>query len=101
MTGINLENIRLFRIFPIHSIPTQRLHTHYNSLPERTEVRLEIFNLLGERVLLLLKAVQEAGTYQIPWDGRNERGTQVQGGVCFYRLQTSRFFRTKKMLFLK
>lgn len=66
------------------------------SLPEATHVRLEIFNILGQRVDRLLDTDQPAGDYQITWDAG-----RFASGIYFYRLQTEAAVETKKMLLLK
>jgi len=55
-------------------------------LAERAEVKLEIFNLLGQSVRTLINATQSAGAYTINWDGKDRRGNFANSGVYFYRL---------------
>lgn len=66
------------------------------SLLEATHVRLEVFNILGQRVDALLDADQPAGEYQLTWDA-----SRFASGIYFYRLQTEAAVETKKMLLLK
>jgi hypothetical protein len=70
-------------------------------LPEAAEVRLEVFNLLGQRVVTLLNQQMEAGNHTAEWDSQNELGQAVSSGVYFYRLETPRFTESKKMVLLK
>lgn len=65
------------------------------------EVRLDIFNLLGQSVKTLVQGRLPAGVYQARWDGRDKRGRIVAGGVYFYRLQVGKTSRMRKMTFLK
>lgn len=51
------------------------------------EVRLEVFNLLGQKVRTLLSERREAGSHTAVWNGRDERGRQLESGIYFYRLQ--------------
>jgi hypothetical protein len=71
------------------------------SLPTASRVSLEVFNVLGERVALLLDGSVEAGVHRVEWDGRNLAGQSVSSGVYFYRLQSDGISETKKMLLLK
>ncbi|GEM_PF-1820962 len=57
------------------------------SLPTASNVRLEIFNLLGERVSLLADEKRAAGEHQIKWNARRLDGKRIAGGIYFYRLQ--------------
>jgi len=56
-------------------------------LAERAEVKLEIFNLLGQSVRVLINATQSAGAYSANWDGKDHRGNFANSGVYFYRLK--------------
>ena len=56
-------------------------------LPVSTHVRLEIFNLLGQRVATLVDGDRTAGSHTAHWDGRNAAGRPVGSGVYLYRLQ--------------
>jgi hypothetical protein len=71
------------------------------ALPEASEVRLEVFNLLGQRVLTVLNQRMEAGHHTAEWNGHDEQGRAVSSGVYFYRLETPRYTESKKMVLLK
>jgi hypothetical protein len=65
-------------------------------------VILSIFNVLGQRVRVLLDREVEAGyTDEIIWDGRDEWGQPVASGVYFYRIQQEKFALTQKMLLMR
>jgi hypothetical protein len=71
-------------------------------LPKDSFVRLEVFNLLGQKVRTLLSESQRAGYRRVVWDGRDGAGNAVSSGVYFYRLATDGDFeQTKKMLLVK
>ena len=65
-------------------------------LAQRSYVTLKVYNLLGQQVVTLINGIREAGRYEIPFVGTN-----LASGVYFYRLQTSRFVQTKKLLIVK
>lgn len=50
-------------------------------------VRLEIFDVLGQRVRTLIAETQAAGFHQVLWDSRDDGGRAVAAGVYLYRLQ--------------
>lgn len=64
-------------------------------------VTLVLYNLLGQKVRTLVNKFQGVGSYQIVWDGRNDKGHQVPSGVYFCRLRVRDFVATKKMLLLR
>ena len=55
-------------------------------LAATSQVRLEIFNALGQRMATLVDGVQSAGAYQAQWDGTDASGQAVAAGVYLYRL---------------
>ncbi len=54
--------------------------------PASGDVTLEIFNILGRRVITLVEDRLEPGRYQVTWDGRDETGRSLASGVYLYRL---------------
>ena len=64
-------------------------------------VRLEIFNLLGQRTRTLVNTTQAAGFYKIQWDGKSDSQVEVGTGTYFYRLSTNGKIRTKRMVLLR
>jgi 5'-nucleotidase/UDP-sugar diphosphatase len=71
------------------------------SLPEDGQVRLAIYNVLGQQVKVLVDEYQSAGTKTVVWDGRNQNGEQVSSGIYFYKLQAGEVVQTKKMSLMK
>lgn len=71
------------------------------SLPERSHVRLDIFNLLGQRVATLVNTIQSPGNYTTSWNGTDESSDAVASGIYFYRLEASDNVDVKKMVLLK
>jgi hypothetical protein len=57
----------------------------YN-LPQISEVKIAIYDVLGNTVRTVSNGVQAAGSYTIQWDGRNENGTTVSSGMYIYRI---------------
>ncbi len=73
-------------------------------LPVAQQVKLTIYNVMGQQVITLINQPQAAGSYKVVWDGRNQQGQPVPSGVYFYRLEAGDFgdFKAqKRMLLLK
>ncbi len=70
-------------------------------LPKAGQVKLTVFNMLGQKVRTLVNDSQVAGYYQVKWDGHTEAGQQVSSGVYYYRIEADGFVKTHKMLLLK
>ncbi len=66
------------------------------SLPKSEEVKLSIFNVLGEQVETLVSKNLSAGQYEIRWNAAG-----YAGGVYFYQLRAGDFIQRRKMLLLQ
>jgi hypothetical protein len=66
------------------------------SLPHRSQVLLAVYNTLGQQVAVLIQAQQEAGSYEVKFNGSN-----LASGVYFYRLQAGSYVNTKRLLLLR
>jgi|GEM_PF-3937367 len=71
------------------------------SLPQDAEVRLDIYNVAGQKVRTLIEENQSAGIHSLVWDGRNDSGQPVASGLYFYRLKAGEFLETRRMTLLK
>ncbi len=66
------------------------------SLAKSENVKLAVFDLLGREVAVLINGKQNAGSYDMSFDGRN-----LASGVYFYRLIAGSFVDTRRMLLMK
>jgi len=71
------------------------------SVPSRTDVTIEIFNVLGQKVRTLVNETKSAGSDRIEWNGTDDAGKPVSTGVYLYRFQAGDVVQTKKMLLIK
>jgi len=70
-------------------------------LPQRSEVQLTIYDLLGREVTTLLLETQDVGYKSVQWDATNVQGQEVGTGVYFYQIKVGDFVQTRKMVLLK
>jgi hypothetical protein len=70
-------------------------------LPVDQRVRLEIFNLRGQRVATLVDGIQAAGFREVTWNGTNDSGLNVSSGVYFCRFQAGDHVEVRKLVLLK
>lgn len=70
-------------------------------LPRPGQVRLEVYNLLGQKIRTLVDEVQPVGFYQAIWDGKDAGGEKVSSGIYFYRLSGEQGQLTRRMLLLR
>ena len=64
-------------------------------------VKLSIFDLNGNLIKNILNNKVNAGRGHVYWDGKNELGQNVSGGIYLYTIETPSFLKTKKMVLLK
>ncbi|MBT7457837.1 MAG: T9SS type A sorting domain-containing protein [Gemmatimonadetes bacterium] len=70
-------------------------------LAQSGDVRLDVYNISGQRVRRLNSGHREAGSYLFAWDGRSELGREVATGVYLYRLTTPTTTQTRRILLLR
>ena len=71
-------------------------------LPDAGDVKLVVYNMLGQAVRTLVNEHKTAGRYAVQWDATNDRGQAMSSGIYFYRVQVEgEFTDVKKMLLLK
>jgi hypothetical protein len=66
------------------------------SIPERSFVKLDVFNTLGEKVTTLVSQELNAGVFKYEWNADN-----FSSGIYFYKLSTENFSQLRKMVLLK
>ena len=70
-------------------------------LKESGKVKIEIFNILGQKVRILMDQYLEKGHRSVSWDGKDDQGQKLASGVYWYRIQAGDSSQTKKMLLIK
>jgi hypothetical protein len=71
------------------------------ALPERAQVNISIYNVLGQKVKTLADAEYQAGRYSVDWNGTADDGSSSATGIYFYRMNANDFQATKKLMLLK
>ena len=70
-------------------------------LASADKVEISIYNIIGERVKVLVNKEEEQGEHSVRWNGKNESGYHVSSGVYFYMLKTSAKRIVQKMILLR
>ncbi len=68
---------------------------------QKSNVRLEVFNTLGQLVRTVTNKYYSSGQYTITWDGKDNFGKKVNSGIYIYRIYTNNFIDSKRMILLK
>jgi hypothetical protein len=109
-TGIGEEDLlpTTFAVSRNYPNPFNPTTTIDYQLPQAVDVKLEIYNVLGQKVRTLVSGSMQPGRYQAVWDARNDAGALVGSGIYIYRFQASApsgeagdYKQVQKMILLK
>jgi hypothetical protein len=92
------EAYTLHQNYPNPFNPTTQIRY---DLPENSYVNINIYDLMGKRVKLLVNSKQDAGYRSIHWNATNDLGQPVSAGMYIYTIQAGQFRQTRKMVLLK
>jgi len=99
-TGVKEQNVldlpKTFSLSQNYPNPFNPITEIGYALPRDCQVKLEVFNILGQKVATLVDGEQRAGYKSVKWDA-----SSFSSGIYFYRLQTGNFVQTRKMILLK
>ncbi len=90
-----------FQLFQNYPNPFNPSTTIAYQLPERSHVKLAIYDITSRQVRTLVDEVQLAGNYRTAWDGTDEYGRSVSSGVYISVLEAGKYKQTKKLILLK
>ena len=71
------------------------------SLPEDRNVRLDVFDVMGQHVRTLMTGALPRGRHTVRWAGTNSSGEPVSSGLYFYRLQAGSAVQSRSMLLVR
>ena len=90
-------NFRLFQNYPNPFNPTTTIRYSVARQSRATQrVNLTVFNILGQRVAILIDKHQKPGDYSVTFDG-----SRLPSGIYFYTLQIGKLKFTKKMILMR
>jgi hypothetical protein len=99
VTGINdipSEVPLTFELKQNYPNPFNPTTTINYQLAKQSNVQLDVFNTLGQKVMSLVNERQAAGVYNVQFDARN-----LASGIYFYRIQAENFVKVQKMVLMK
>jgi hypothetical protein len=70
-------------------------------VPEDINVRVKIFNILGQEIAELADRKFPKGSHSIRWNGRDNNGRKVTNGIYFYQIQSGELSQARKMYLLR
>ncbi len=85
-----------FTLYQNYPNPFNPTTTIQYELPQRSDVQITIYDLLGREVTTLVSQTQDAGYKSVQWNA-----SQVSSGMYFYQIRAGNYLQTKKMVVLK
>jgi hypothetical protein len=70
-------------------------------LNQSQKVSIQIFDETGKFVRTLTDAKMQAGTHQLVWNAKDEKGNAVNAGIYFLRMQAGDYTETKKLVVVR
>jgi len=92
------KKIVLSQAYPNPFNPATTISYH---LLEANHVRVDIYDMIGNKVRTLVSQTQNAGTKSYQWNATNDLGQSVSAGMYIYTIQAGDFIQSKKMVLLK
>ncbi len=89
------------RLLPNRPNPFNPRTTVHFELPSDGQVEIGLYDAQGRRIRSLAAGAYEAGRHSLLWDGRDDRGRAVSGGVYFLRLAEGRKRDSRRIVMLK
>jgi len=102
-----MDTLKLERVSSNDLITEFKLHANYPNpfnpttniryeLPQQSPVRVEVFDVVGRRIALLVDTTQQAGSYTVQFDGSG-----IASGLYLLRFQAGRFNETRQITLIK
>ena len=70
-------------------------------LPEPSDIRITIVNILGQEVAELRNGWQDIGRYEASWNGQSSNGSPMSSGVYFVVLSDGKTLKSHKIMLIK
>jgi hypothetical protein len=97
-TNLVPAKTELYSNYPNPFNPATTIHF---DLDKPGHVTLEVFNVAGQKVRMLVDEIRKEGHHEVTWDGQAGNGVKVTSGMYFYRLTTRDTVISRKMLLLR
>ncbi len=70
-------------------------------IPKAVDVKMEVYNILGQSIQTLVNKPMQPGSYQINWNGKDRQGNSLSSGIYILHFKAGDFVETRRMLLLK
>ncbi len=101
IVGVDDEVVTTTKLLSNYPNPFNPVTNIAYSINETGNVTIDVYNLKGQLVKSLVNEVIETGDHIVTWNGRDNSNKSVASGVYFYKMQSSNYTATKKMILMK
>ncbi len=70
-------------------------------VPVAEHVVIEVYNIIGQKVITLVDEIKAPGRHEVIWDGTDSDGLKVASGIYLYKMQAGEFTESRKMMLMK
>jgi len=91
----------VFALHQNHPNPFNPVTTIRFDVPQESLVRMDVYNILGQRVRTLVNGTMQPGFHAIRWNGTNDTGKPLASGMYIYRIYSTQFTAVKKLVLMK
>ncbi len=92
-----ISDFKLYQNYPNPFNPATKIDY---SLPFSSDVKLTIYDILGNEIITLVNSFQNAGSYEIEFNPSTLQ-KRISSGIYFYRLKSGNSIQTKKLIYMK
>ncbi|MBN4081089.1 T9SS type A sorting domain-containing protein [Caldithrix abyssi] len=90
-----------FALHPNYPNPFNPITTIKFDLPEKSQVKIFIYDIQGRGVRQLVNRTEDTGYKSIQWDATDNHGRPVSAGVYLYQIHAGDFIQVRKMVLMK
>ncbi len=97
-----------FALHPNYPNPFNPVTTIAYDIPEAADVRIDIYDILGQKVRTLVNSMHEAAFHKVVWNSRDDYGKSVPSGMYIYRITATdpssgktNFTKARKLVMIK
>jgi len=99
--GADAKNPQEYALYQNYPNPFNPSTSFTYQLPRATDIRLKVFNIIGQKIVTLFDGHQQQGTHVATWNGKNDYGQAVSTGVYILKLDAGSVQKSIKMVLLK
>jgi hypothetical protein len=102
--ALSIDEDLLPDVFALHQNypnPFNPVTTIRFDVPQESHIRMDVYNILGQRIRTLVNGTLQPGFHAVRWNGTNDMGKPLASGMYIYRIHSREFTAVKKLVLMK